>query len=309
MVRPPDQRKRMYEAKVDPEILATQTRVLKALMVREETRYFPVITTIEEKVKKLVEAEGIPTLQVRDYLNFGREMYELTRKFSGSTLRGEAQLRVNKWSDRGLTGTLLTKVSSLFGVSLTAPPAPPSLPLCYPIVPTIGNYVASYDIAGGFTFWYDIWKDSVMVHSFPLYRETTFDKLAIQLFGTPTIGQKFRLGLYDSLPTGKPGNLVMESSELVYTGYHFLEEDIDLTLSPSQYWLGWHTDTEAGEIPIAEHGALLPAQFEHPYEFTLSEVRAYGKDQPYGPLPDPFGVPDWTEYTICSVLMRLKSYV
>jgi len=127
MVRPSDQRKRMYEAKVDPEILATQTRVLKALMVREETRYFPVITTIEEKVKKLVEAEGVPTLQVRDYLNFGREMYELTQKFTGTTLTGEAQLRVNKWSSRGLTGSLLIRIAHLFGVKPSPPPTPPSI--------------------------------------------------------------------------------------------------------------------------------------------------------------------------------------
>jgi len=122
MVRPADLRKRKYEGKVDPDTLAIQTRALKPLMVRQETEYFPAITTVEEKVKKLVEGEGVPSIQVRDYLNFGREMFELTRKFSGSTLAGEAQLRVNKWSVRGLAGTLLVKIAGLFGVEPSVAP-------------------------------------------------------------------------------------------------------------------------------------------------------------------------------------------
>jgi len=128
MVREAERRRKKFEAKVDAEVLARQTTALKPLMVRGQALYFPDIATVEEKVKTLVEAEGVSTLEVRDYLNFGREIYRLSKRFSSVTLSAEAQTRVDKWSARGLTGSRLVKIAQLFGVTPTVAPTPPTLP-------------------------------------------------------------------------------------------------------------------------------------------------------------------------------------
>jgi len=122
MVRGADKRQRKFEVKVDPDTLAIQTRALKPLMVEGESQYFSEITALETKVKTLVETEGVSSLKVRDYLNYAREIYKLKTKFSGITLNVEAQLRVNKWADRGLAGSLLVKIANLVGVDPSPPP-------------------------------------------------------------------------------------------------------------------------------------------------------------------------------------------
>jgi len=127
MVREASRRQRKFEAKVDADVLRTQTLALKPLMVKGQAEYFPNIAMVESKVKTLVEAEGVSTLEVRDYINFAREMYKLSKKFSSVTLQAEAQNRVDKWVSRGLVGSLLVKIANLFGVSPTAPPTPPTI--------------------------------------------------------------------------------------------------------------------------------------------------------------------------------------
>jgi len=121
MVRDSEKRRRKFEAKVDPDTLKRQTAALKPMMVEGQAQYFSEIAIIETEVKSLVEAEGVTTLQVKDYLNYAREMYRLSKHFTGLSLRVEAQLKVNKWSDRGLDGGLLVKIANLFGVDPTPP--------------------------------------------------------------------------------------------------------------------------------------------------------------------------------------------
>jgi len=124
MVRPSERRKEKYDAKVDGDITAKHTKALKPSMVREEAKYFSEISELEKKVKALVEAEGVSTIQVRDYLNFGRELYTISKRFSDVTMNAEAQLRVNKWKDRGLNSTLLVKIAFLLGLDPSPAPTP-----------------------------------------------------------------------------------------------------------------------------------------------------------------------------------------
>lgn len=124
MVKDAESRKRKYEAKVDPVTLAKQTEALKPGMVSAEAQYFSNIAGLEYGVKRLVEATGATPLTVRDYLNFAREMYGLKQKFSGSTLQQEAQIRVDKWAARGLSGPLLVSIAELQGVDPEEPAGP-----------------------------------------------------------------------------------------------------------------------------------------------------------------------------------------
>ena len=127
MVKEAERRKEKFEAKIDSETLKRQTDALKPSMVSQESEYFSKIADVETKVKNLVESVGTDTLKIRDYLNFAREMYRLTKKFSGATLNAEAQLKVDKWTTKGLDNALLIRVSNLFGVSPSALPPQPSI--------------------------------------------------------------------------------------------------------------------------------------------------------------------------------------
>jgi hypothetical protein len=66
----------------------------------------------------------VPTIQYPFYLNFGREIWALTRKeVSGESLAQEAAVLVAKWTARGLTAPVLQAIrSEVFNVP--APIAP-----------------------------------------------------------------------------------------------------------------------------------------------------------------------------------------
>jgi len=125
MVKDAETRKKKFEAKVDSEVLKLQTTALKPLMVEGQAKYMPSVASLEVKVKSFLEQQGIGTLQIRDYLNFAREMLRLVSKFEGSTLNAEAQLKVNKWTDRGLNSSLLCSIANLLGVDPEPSPSPP----------------------------------------------------------------------------------------------------------------------------------------------------------------------------------------
>ena len=117
MVRSSEKRKRKYIAKVDGDILKTQTEALKPLMVESESEYFSDMASIERRIKNLIEPSVASSIQVRDYLNYGRELYSLAKRFSSYTLSSEVGLKLNKWADRGLNSTLLERIAYLFGVT------------------------------------------------------------------------------------------------------------------------------------------------------------------------------------------------
>jgi len=211
MVREAERRLGKFDHKVDAEVLSLQTKALKPLMVRGEAKYFPEIVTVEQKVKSLVEAEGVSTLKVRDYLNFGREMYILTKKFSKVTLSAEAQLKVNKWSDRGLDGSLLVGIAKLFGVTPSAPPAPPIVGylddlLDVEIVTPLDKEVLTYDQPT------DLWKNKppiggicqqlflmASLQSFSYIQITTFQPLA----GSTSYAGAFEVSAQHKVVAGK----------------------------------------------------------------------------------------------------------
>ena len=120
MVRPADRRKRKYEKNVDGDQVGRAIKAQKDIMVDQEKTYFPQITLIETKIKKICEAQGIATIQIAQYINFGREMYSKAKRFSQATLTAEAQYLLNKWQSRGLIGSKLVEIAQLFGVTPTA---------------------------------------------------------------------------------------------------------------------------------------------------------------------------------------------
>jgi len=290
MVRPSDRRQKKFEAKVDAEVLARQTRALKPLMVMGQSVYFPDIAAVESKVKTLVEAQAVTSLQVRDYLNFGREMYRLSKRFSSTTLNAEAQVRVDKWVSRGLDGSLLVKTAQLFGVTPTALPTPPALPSMRPLIweyRPLYWYKSAWAI-GNFNKTTSIWSNSVLAQGFPLTRKVRLAQMGMFLYKTGLAGESMRLGLYNSNAAAYPKNLLASSPPLSFPGPLSEVFDIDLTLEPGLFFLAWFTDSDTVETYYSD---LCFAGLGSENLPDLIPITAYGYDMPYGEFPDPFPSP------------------
>lgn len=125
MVRSAEARKRKYESKIDADVVRSRISAQKTYMVEQMESRAAELATIEANVKAIVESQTTPisSIMVPFYLNAARELYKLSKKFSGTTLNKEADVVLDKWCARGLTGTVLQEIAGLFGISWT-PPGP-----------------------------------------------------------------------------------------------------------------------------------------------------------------------------------------
>ena len=79
---------------------------------------------MEMKGKEVINAAGVSTSQYVPYLNFGRQLYKLSRQqfISGESLAMAAQVLLDKWAARGCDPKVLAKVrKDVFDVE---PPKP-----------------------------------------------------------------------------------------------------------------------------------------------------------------------------------------
>jgi hypothetical protein len=121
MVRSQTYRQKKYEVKIDADVIRSRFAGLKPIMVEQTAAKFTDLAANETNVKAVIEPLGIPTIQVPFYLNYARELYSLTQRFSGKTLENEAKLLGAKWKARGLTEDTLIKIAAQFGITLTPP--------------------------------------------------------------------------------------------------------------------------------------------------------------------------------------------
>jgi hypothetical protein len=93
-------------------------------MLASVTAVFPMITAMELQVKQVCDGAGVKTIQLPFYLNFGREIWALSRKeISGETLAIEVAVLVTKWTARGLTAAVLQGIrTDVFNVSAPITP-------------------------------------------------------------------------------------------------------------------------------------------------------------------------------------------
>ena len=82
------------------------------------------LTAMESQVKQVCDGAGVPTITYPFYLDFGRELWKLSRKeISGESLALEAATLIAKWVARGLTQSVLQAIrTDVFNVA--APIAP-----------------------------------------------------------------------------------------------------------------------------------------------------------------------------------------
>ena len=117
-------RAQKYDAKYTPANLTRDLTVLLPKMTARFTAVTPNLVMMETQVKQVCDGSGVPTIQYPYYLNFGRELWALTRReISGESLAKEAAILIAKWVARGLTQAVLQAIrSEVFAVG--APIAP-----------------------------------------------------------------------------------------------------------------------------------------------------------------------------------------
>ena len=119
MVRPQVYRIKKYTGKVVGDVVKARFDALKETMAEQQEVRFSDLVNLENTVKGIVEPQGVPTILIPHYLNFGRELYSLTQRFSGVTLNNEAKLVFEKWKARGLSVNILKAIGSAFGIDTT----------------------------------------------------------------------------------------------------------------------------------------------------------------------------------------------
>ena len=70
------------------------------------------VWVMEAKVREVINACGVSTSQYVPYLNFGRQLYKLSRQqnISGESFAMAAQVLLDKWATRGCDPKVLAKI-------------------------------------------------------------------------------------------------------------------------------------------------------------------------------------------------------
>ncbi|MCX6842790.1 MAG: hypothetical protein NTX53_10955 [candidate division WOR-3 bacterium] len=120
----PTRRIAKWNAKFNTERIKATLDEMRPTMLQNVTAVFPLITAMELQVKQVCDGSGVSTIQYPFYLNFGRELWALSRKdISGESYAKEAAILVTKWTARGLTQAVLQAIrTDVFNVA--APVAP-----------------------------------------------------------------------------------------------------------------------------------------------------------------------------------------
>ena len=82
------------------------------------------VYAMEAKVKEVINAYGVSTSQYVPYLNFGRQLYKLSRQqnISGESFAMAAQVPLDKWAARGCDPKVLAKIrTDVFDIGAPKP--------------------------------------------------------------------------------------------------------------------------------------------------------------------------------------------
>jgi len=120
----PTKRIAKWNVKFNTERIKATLDEMRPAMLANVQAVYPMITAMELQVKQVCDSAGVPTIQYPFYLNFGRELWALSRKeVSGESLAIEAATLITKWTARGLTQAVLQSIrTDVFNV--VAPSAP-----------------------------------------------------------------------------------------------------------------------------------------------------------------------------------------
>ncbi|MEO0049649.1 MAG: hypothetical protein ABIK23_00570 [candidate division WOR-3 bacterium] len=110
----PRKRSLAYRVKATPE---RTKEILDARLEEMRARYDAVMEEIyamETEVKAVLNDKGVSTSLYVPYLNFGRQLWKLSREqgISGESLALAAKVLLDKWAARGLNPDILATIRS-----------------------------------------------------------------------------------------------------------------------------------------------------------------------------------------------------
>jgi len=121
MVRDATRRASKYEAKIVGDVVKNRIDAQKTAMVDQATDRFGELVDKETKVNQKTEAWGVHSIQKPFYLSYGRKLYGLGRKHTGSTLDEEACIATKAFIERGLDPYYLQVIAQdIFSIDVTA---------------------------------------------------------------------------------------------------------------------------------------------------------------------------------------------
>lgn len=295
MVRDAHRRIKKYEKNIDPDQTKRKLERLRGVMIDLETPYLAQIAEIERKVKRICERQGVATHLIAQYINFARQVYSKSKRFSSVTLNAEIQNLVNLWTSRGLLGAKLIEIAGLFGVTPTAPPALDFNPVFqYPTLPVmspINGYFPSH-------YWYKNtgatppWTGDIFCIPMPVLRRLKIDRLAVFLNGLG-VGGNFRLALYDDNGHLYPNSILEDSGVFpINAGLgNFYTYTVDRWLDKDMYWLAFQISYDTASMFYSEvHPPILGIQTGPMWWINLA---IWQLTQAFGAFPDPF--PAWID--------------
>jgi len=119
MVRDASRRAQKYEGKIDADVSRSRILALKTTMVEQQQARQAELATNEAEIKRVVEGQTTPVYghMIPAYLNVGRQILHLSKKFSGTTLQKEANEVCKKWKNKGLDQYIITAIAKLYGIT------------------------------------------------------------------------------------------------------------------------------------------------------------------------------------------------
>jgi len=117
-MRHPAFRLRKYDAKLSGDVIKARIDAHRDSMVEQEEAIFGEISLVEAKAKVVCEAAGIPSVAIPGYLNFARQCYAISKKFSSVTRQNLVQIRFNDWVAQGLVPSVLAECATLCGTAI-----------------------------------------------------------------------------------------------------------------------------------------------------------------------------------------------
>jgi len=120
MVRNALRRIQKWDKKLAGDVLSKRVEELKPMMFSQIEAEFPTIVQVETKVKTVLGEAGIPTWQNPPYLNYSREIYKLTKRFTSNQLRKMADAVIVKWVFLDLQQPILEQIRNTI-FTLTEP--------------------------------------------------------------------------------------------------------------------------------------------------------------------------------------------
>jgi len=120
----PTKRTERWMSKYNVERVKDTLNDLKPEMARRYADAMVGLCQMEGKVKEVINSCGVSTTQYVPYLNFGRQLYKLTRQrgITGESFAIAAQVLLEKWAARGCDPDVLAKIrTDVFNIAAPKP--------------------------------------------------------------------------------------------------------------------------------------------------------------------------------------------